>query len=242
MHTPKPNQLLLVLILALPLAAGATLVTVNNPSFESPITAPGNFSGSMTAGPAGWSVYNAGATNTDRYFGVWNPAATDSYSDPVPHGANLGVVFLDNTTGIAEAGLRQVLAATLQLSTQYTLTVAVGNFDPGAGGAPWNFTGFPGYRVDLFAGSTLIGSDNNTLSPAEGRFLTSTVSFTTGASHAQAGQALGIRLVSLNGPGVEVNFDQVQLDATSVPEPATFAFGALVALIAASRRVRPQAR
>ena len=242
MQTTKPNQslILLALILALPMAAGAALVTITNPSFESPITAPGNFSGSTTAGPAGWSVYNAGATNSDRFFGVWNPATTDSYSDPVPNGANIGVVFLDNTTGIAEAGLRQVLAATLQLSTQYTLTVEVGNFDPGAGGAPWDFTGFPGYRVDLFAGSTLIGSDNNTLLPAEGRFLTSTVSFTTGASHAQAGQPLGIRLVNLNGAGVEVNFDQVRLDATSVPEPAAFAFGTLVALIAASRRIRPR--
>jgi len=129
-------------------------------------------------------------------------------------------VFLDNVTGIAEAGLRQTLASTLQLSTQYTLTVQIGNFRPSVGD-PWNFTGFPGYRVDLLAGSTLIASDNNTLSPAEGRYLTSTVSFATGLAHANAGQALAIRLVSLNGPGVEVNFDQVTLDAVAVPEPAT---------------------
>lgn len=237
---PISRRLLLILAAcgALPLAAEATLVTINNPSFEDPITSPATFSGGMTFGPTGWTVYNSGATDNDRYFGVWNPTTTNSYTDPVPDGANVGVVFLNNPANFAEAGLRQVLAATLQLSTQYTLTVEVGNFAPGANPMNWNFTGFPGYRVDLFAGSTLIGSDNNTLLPAEGRFLTSTVSVTTGVSHANAGQALGIRLVNLNGPGIEVNFDRVRLDATSVPEPSSAALGALAALLAMNARRR----
>lgn len=209
---------LLAASFALPLPAFAELLPLNNPSFENPITAPGNFAGAQTSGPTGWTVYNRGATNNLRFFGVWNPAMTPSFTDAVPDGANVGVVFLDNTTGIAEAGLQQVLAATLQLSTRYTLTVEVGNFAPSAG-APWNFAGFPGYRVDLLAGSTVIASDNNTLLPAEGRFLTSTVTVSIGRSHANAGQPLGIRLVSLNGAGVEVNFDRVRLDALAVPEP-----------------------
>lgn len=235
--TPRRSILLLAACLAVPVAADATLLTVNNPSFESPVTAPGTFTGQIASGPTGWTVYNTGATNSDRYFGVWNPAGTDSFLDPVPDGANIGVVFLNNTTGIAEAGLQQVLSATLQLSTYYTLTVEVGNFDPGAGGAPWNFTGFPGYRVDLLAGGTLLASDNNTLLPAEGRFLTSTVPFTTGASHANAGQPLTIRLVNLNGPGVEVNFDRVRLDATPAPEPTGTALLAIsAAVVAAARR------
>ena len=143
-------------------------------------------------------------------------------------GTNMGVVFLDDNAG-REAGLRQTLAATLQISTQYTLTVAVGNFAPQAG--PFNFTGFPGYRVDLLAGAAVLASDNNTLSPGEGRFLTSTVSFTTGISHANAGQFLAIRLVSLNGPGVEVNFDNVLLDATAIPEPTSAGLVALAAVL-----------
>jgi hypothetical protein len=199
----------------------AAFLTVLNPSFESPVTAPGTFTGLSNAGPPNWTVYNTITPNSDRFFGVWNPTGTDSYQDPIPHGSNVGVVFLDNDTGIAEAGLRQTLASTLQLATQYTLTVQVGNFNPGMTVSPWDFSGFPGYRVDLLAGSTVLASDNNTLAPAEGRFLASTVSFTTGASHANAGQALAIRLVNLNGPGVEVNFDAVALEAVAVPEPAT---------------------
>jgi len=219
--TPLTFLRFLATVLALAFTAGAAPVTINNSSFESPGTNPGTFTGGQTSGPTGWTVYNAGATNNQRFFGVWNPAGTVSYLDPVPDGANIGVVFLDNTTGIAEAGLRQTLAATLQLSTEYRLTIEVGNFRPGTPGETWDFTGFPGYRVDLMAGATVLASDNNTLAPAEGRFLTSTVSFTTGGSHANAGQALAIRLVNLNGAGVEVNFDNVRLDATAVPEPSS---------------------
>jgi len=32
---------------------------------------------------------------------------------------------------------------------------------------------------------------------------------------------LAIRLVNLNGPGIEVNFDDVRLDASPVPEPSS---------------------
>lgn len=233
----KPCLLLVSLASAILASAHAAPITVLNPSFESPATAPATFTGTMTTGPSNWTVYNTGATDNTRYFGVWNPATTVSYVNGAPDGANVGVVFLDNVTNLAEAGLQQVLAATLQLSTHYTLTVEVGNFSPGDP-APWDFTGFPGYRVDLLAGSTLLASDNNTLAPGEGIFLTSTVSFTTGASHADAGQALRIRLVNLNGPGVEVNFDNVRLDAAAVPEPSTALLGGIGAACMLLRRRR----
>ena len=221
----------------IPAATHAASLTINNPSFELPTTASATFSGGMTFGPNGWSVYNAGQTNDSRYFGVWNPGTTLSYTNGAPHGANVGVVFLINTTNIAEAGLQQTLGATLQLSTKYTLTVEVGNFSPADNG-PYNFTGFPGYRVDLLAGTTLLASDNNTLLPAEGIFETSTVSFTSGSSHPNAGQPLTIRLVNLNGLGIEVNFDVVQLDASPVPEPSAALFGAIGILCASMRRRR----
>ena len=230
-------SLLATVSLALTMAAEAALVTINNPSFESPVTAPATFTGAQASGPTGWTVYNSGATNNQRFFGVWNPATTNSFVSGAPDGANVGVVFLENTTNLAEAGLQQVLGSTLQLSTQYTLTIEVGNFsdiDPG----PFNFTGFPGYRIDLFAGSTLIAADNNTLSPGEGVFATSVVSFTTGASHANAGQPLGIRLVNLNGAGTEVNFDNVRLNASPVPEPSTGLFGSIGTICALLKRRR----
>jgi len=212
------------------MGAHAVLLNINNPSFDAQIVGSGTFFGFQEFGPTGWTVYNTVAQSNLRYFGVWNPAGTPSYVEPID-GANVGVVFLENTTNIAEAGLQQTLSNVLQLSTQYTLTVRVGNFAP-VTGAPWDFTGFPGYRVDLLAGSAVIASDNNTLLPGEGRFLTSTVTLTTGLSHLNAGEILGIRLVSLNGTGVEVNFDDVRLDATAVPEPSSAMLVAFAGLLA----------
>ena len=236
MSHPSRWSLILAASLALPVTGDAAALAVTNASFESPDTANGTFSGSQTLGPAGWTVYNSGPTSPNRYFGVWDPTGTASYVS-IPDGQQVGVVFLDDALGL-EAGLQQVLGDTLQLSTQYTLTVGVGNFAPVVNPQNWNFAGFPGYRVELLAGTTVLAADNNTLSPGEGVFLTSTVNFTTGASHANAGQALAIRLVNLNGAGIEVNFDKVSLDAEAVPEPSGIALLALGAVLGLHGRRR----
>ncbi len=216
-------------------------LTIINPNFDITAIGDGMFSTSSTSAPNGWSVYNAGATNAQRQFGILNPTGTQLYPGGAPSVANVGVVFLSNTNGIAEAGLRQTLSSTLQLNTSYSVSVAVGNIanDPNPPHNSFNFNGFPGYRIDLLAGSTLIGSDNNTLLPSEGNFLTSTFAVTVGSSHANAGQLLGIRLVNLNGPGIEVNFDDVRVMATPVPEPSSMLlFCAAVGGVLVNRRRR----
>lgn len=217
------GPLLSIISCLLTMGAQSATVTINNPSFESQTIANGTFNGGQASGPTNWAVYNSGATNNMRYFGVWNPTGTTTFMNGAPDGVNVGVVYLENLSNLAEAGLQQTLGATLQLSTEYKLMVDVGNFT----NATFDSDGFPGYRVEILAGSTLIASDNNTLSPTEGFFETSTVSFTTGSSHANAGEALTIRLVNLNGPGTEVNFDDVRLDATPTPEPSALALGAM---------------
>jgi len=201
--------------------ARAESLPIVNFSFEMPSAAAGTFIVSTIAGPPGWSVYNTGGTANNRSFGVLNPSGTQLFPSGATQGSNVGVVFLLNTTNIAEAGLSQTLTSSLQLNTRYTLQVDVGNIgnDPTFPHNSFNFNGFPGYRIDLFAGDTLIGADNNILLPAEGTFLTSTLTFESGSSHPAAGLPLGIRLVNLNGSGVEVNFDNVRLDAVPVPEP-----------------------
>jgi hypothetical protein len=206
------------LVLAPALAAAAP-VTVSNPSFEQPVTPADSFIVGAVA-PPGWTSF--GNLNDDtRVVGVVNPNDTILYVEEVPDGNNIGVTFFQDFSG-DEAGMQQTLAATLQLATEYTLTVEIGNMASAPPPNDFDFDGFPGYRVELLAGGVVIASDENTQLPGEGRFLTSTVELTTGDSHPQAGQALGIRLTNLDAaPGTEVNFDDVRLDATAIVCPET---------------------
>lgn len=232
----SPLPLIGAALFALVLPAAADELFIENPSFENPASGPATF----TEGATGWTISDAWAGASGfRYYGVWNPEGTDSYVNGAPDGDNVGVVFLINNFNPTPGGLQQTLGSTLQLSTRYTLSVEVGNFAPS--GSEFNFTGFPGYRVELLAGGVVIASDDNTLAPAEGIFLTSTVTYTTGTSDPLAGQSLGIRLLNLNqssvspanASGIEVNFDDVRLDATAVPEPSgllLFGLGSVVAL------------
>jgi hypothetical protein len=221
-------------------SAHAALLEVTNPSFELPATPSGTFI--TGAPPTGWANYGFIETFVGRDVGVLNPAGTLLYPNPVPDGSNVAVVFL-LTGGPTESGIQQTLTDTLQAGLRYTLEVSVGNIAPDGG--PWNFAGFPGYRVDLLAGGQLIASDNNTLLPGEGEFLESTVSVVVGADHLLLGQPLGIRLVSLDGPtGIEVNFDNVRLNAVAVPEPATSGLAAagLLGVLAVWNRRRRDRR
>ena len=66
----------------------------------------------------------------------------------------------------------------------------------------------------------MVASDNNSLLPGEGRYLTSTVTVDIGPSHPSTGQPLGIRLVNLNSAaGIEVNWDNVRLESSPIPPP-----------------------
>lgn len=163
----------------------------------------------------------------------------------------MGIAFsFEGTGGQGEWGLQQTLTATLQPFTQYTLQVEIGNIASGedVAGNDYNLAGFPGYRLDLMAGAVVLEQDDNSLAAllAEGEFQTSTVTFTTGASHPQLGQALTIRLVNLNlvdnttpttaTADLEVDFDDVRLDAIIIPEPATALLLVALPCLAATRR------
>ncbi len=222
-------------------SAVAAPVTVINASFESQVIADGTFA--TSSAPMGWAVFGNLNLN-NRTVGVLNPNSTTLYSGGATDGNNVGVIFLlddfgnQSTFAGSEGGMQQTLTDTLQSWTRYTLTIDVGNIANEVN-FPHNqfaFGGFPGYRIDLLAGSNVIASDNNTLLPAEGMFSTSTIEFTTDNSVAP-GQQLGIRLVNLNQAiGIEVNFDNVRLDATAVPEPSTGLACLLVGLLLGFKR------
>ncbi len=227
---PRP-YLFLSVLLALP--ALAAPIPVANPSFEVDAVIPGNFD--VTAGyPASWQAYdpfgilNGGANS----IGLIYPEGTTYYSQSPPDGNQFGIVFLSvaGTHGM-EAGLSQVLGDTLQADLIYTLSVGIGNIGSGTGLPPsdqagyFNLFGFPGYRVELWAGTNLVMRDDNSLADEipDAEHRTSVQLVEIDASHPGVGELLEIRLINLNQagtmaePGIEVNFDHVRLDASPPP-------------------------
>lgn len=246
------SRFFLLLALSPAFLSAQVNLTVVNPGFEdiSGETVYNEF----TFGPQpGWSLYDpfsitSGGEGATYYLGTLNPSLNGSpgnyvnFPDGAPEGVRVGIAFsFHGSGGQGEWGFIQTLTDTLQAHTHYNLSVQIGNIASGVAldSTPYNLNGFPGYRVDLLAGSTVLASDNNSLAGSipEGEFALSTISFSTGASHPQLGQSLAIRLVNLNLddlPGetqdLEVDFDSVSLTATAIPEPATTA--AVLALAA----------
>lgn len=211
-------------------AATAQPLPIVNPGFEAQATPPGAF---LVGLPSGWSLYDPGGIvdQTASAVGRIRPLpGTEFFPAGTPEGDQAALVYLAGPVD-SEAGLQQELAATLQPLTRYTLQVAVGNIASGTslpgssdgGGIFYDLSGFPGYRIELRAGGQLLAADSHGVAPAEGEFRTATLGFQTGAAHPLLGQVLAIRLVNLDGPGIEVDFDDVRLLASPVPEPAAAA-------------------
>lgn len=242
----KSSRLLLALMFTASFVR-ADPVAVINPGFEDISGESVQFEFTFSP-PPGWDLYDPltvtdGGAGPNFYVGTLTPFEPDPTGSPgvyvnfpagAPEGQRVAIAFNFNSTGGGgEYGLEQTLSATLQADTAYSLRVLIGNIASGQSqnSGFFNLNGFPGYRVDLLAGGVVIASDNNSLLPAEGTFEESLVSYSTGSSHAQLGQALGIRLVNLNlvddtdlTADWEVDFDNVRLTATAVPEPAATAF------------------
>lgn len=192
--------------------AQASLITIENPGFESPWQANGDY---VSRNIPGWNIYSE---NSGTYYtGVWNPTRYD-YPGGVPEGRNVGYIDIESGTGIV--GFEQTLGATLTQNSTYLLQVDVGNTWWGS-----NYQGFPGYRIELLAGGYVLASDENGQIPQEKEFITAELSYTALAGNSHLGAQLAIRLLNLNaGPGQEVDFDNVRLSgppALATPEPAS---------------------
>jgi hapalindole biogenesis HpiC1 cyclase-like protein/PEP-CTERM motif-containing protein len=134
--------------------------------------------------------------------GVFNPT-TAQYSGQAPEGSH---VAYSNS-----APLSQTLGAPLAANTTYTLQVLVGDrLD----------TNFPGYQVQLLAGSTILNQCDTCVTPANGTFANAMVTYTTGSSF-----PAGSLKIVLDSNNIQTNFDNVRLDATpvvnGVPEPTS---------------------
>lgn len=238
------KSMLPILAAALALSAAAQPLPVLNPGFEAEATPPGAF---LVGVPTGWTLYDPGGIvdQAASAVGRIRPLpGTEYFPGGTPEGEQAALVFLAGPVD-HEAGLEQVLASSLQPLTRYTLSVAIGNIASGTslpgssdgGGLFYDLSGFPGYRIELRAGGLLLASESGGMAPPEGEFRTAALNFETGAAHPALGQALAIRLVNLDGPGIEVDFDDVRLLASPVPEPAAWIL-ALAGGLSLIRRVR----
>lgn len=218
-HAVRRALLEACFIVSLTASASAETIAVSNAGFEAPSIPAGTFA--TTSAPPGWAGY--GNLNfSNRTIGVLDPTTTSLYPAGAPEGQNVGVVFLmddfanQGQFANQEAGLQQSLATPTASATHYVLRVRVGNIgnDPNPPHSLFQFTGFPGYRIDLLAGDALLATETNGSVPGEGQFVERTLVATTLANDPRAGSPLVIRLVDLNAAvGIEVNFDDVRLDS-----------------------------
>jgi hapalindole H/12-epi-hapalindole U/12-epi-fischerindole U synthase len=233
--------------------AQAAPISVVNSGFED-ITGETPYNEFTFGSLPGWTYYDpsgtkgAGAGGT-YFIGTLQPTIIPA-RDPVNYqffpdgayaGTRMGIAFnFTGSGGTGEYGLQQTLSESLQPFTTYTLTVRIGNIALGyaVDNTFYNLNGFPGYRVDLMAGSTVLSSDSTSAGVIpEGQWGLSTLVFSTGAAETLASGNLGIRLVNLNvidplapSADLEVDFDAVQLDASPIPEPSIAALILLAAL------------
>ena len=192
----RPFSTLAALLAAQAISLASQPVPVTNAGFENPVVDDGSAQASIP----NWTPLGLGDS------GILNPSSAD-FPAEAPEGAN--VAYISDTTG--EAGISQTLGGVigqLQVDASYTLSVKVGNTT--------FFAGFPGYRVQLVANGTVLAEDDNSLSPAEGVFVTSTVNYTynAGLHSALVGKPLEIRLLSKGANTSEVDFDDVKLAVT----------------------------
>ena len=194
----------LVLLVGGASVGNAQPILVQNHDFEDPVLAADAFT---TGTLPGWT---GGGGN----WGTFYPTiATWGYE--APSGNQL--LYANATT------VEQVLAETVVEGGRYALRVDVVNRP---------VYGSPDYQIELWAGTTLLASDDASLTPPLGGSLVSRLVATVGAGSPAIGQPLIIRF----GGGNQVNFDNVRL----LPEPGSASGLVAVALLAslASRRAR----
>jgi len=160
-----------------------------------------------------------GWTTTGSYVGQFQPgsaAGNTAYFDSVPDGITVG--FTDG------GSISQTVAPVVQLGITYTLQVDVG--------VRKDLGGDPGTEALVINGNKYLATG---VLPAPGGWSTFTATY-TGLS-ADVGQPITIQLASDSSQG---DWDNVQLNDSTAPEPASTALMGLAALALAgiSRRMR----
>jgi len=214
----------------------AQSITVPDFSFETPSETgtyqdnTGIAAGSAIPNTGSAWYYLGGFTAGGSPVGVQDVSANGFTAGANPDGTQDGYVNVGAWMG--SGALTPIVA-----NTTYTLTVAEGNRGGGfaqTGG----FTIALAYGLSVGTGLTNSANWGSFLhvsyanSPAVGTFADYQTSFTTGSSDSSIGQSLfvllGSDVVTGNNP---IDYDDVRLTATAVPEPANLALAALGGLV-----------
>jgi len=185
-------------------AAHAAGVVITNHSFEEPVQEP---NGHTTSQPVpGWTALSTGA------WGVFYPTdAIWGYHAPVGN----QLLYTNGPT------IEHITSEPLAEGVLYALLIDVVN-RPNYGGN--------NYFIEFWAGDVMLARDSNSLAPAPGQALTSTLTYTALAGDPAIGQLLKIRV----GGASQSNFDDVRL----IPTPGVLALLGLGLGIATWRRQR----
>eukprot|EP01083_Nonionella_stella_P140600 431438_1 len=178
--------------------------------------------------PRHWSLYTTSLPTHQLYdhIGVVNPRNSEYFVNGTPDPILEVWIWLHSDDG--EAGTYQELNDTVTADTRYTLSVLVGNAASATASSQSDtpnlyndLSGFPGFRIDLFACDSVLGSINDSQIesiPDEGYWANVTLVVNVSSDNTHIGQKLAIRLVNTMQQSSDnsVDFDAVHLDATYI--------------------------
>jgi len=211
----KASALSASFLFTLSVARAQTAVPINNFSFEQDVTPTAN-----TIVPTGWTGYYDGQNNT--FIGSQATAAAQ-------------FLYVNNDgTGAATDGIYQNVGVLLA-DTTYTLTVAVGSrldWSPGPNGQG---------TLSLLNGTdqtgAVLASTTSSVASQTGTFTDYSATFTTSGS-VSGDLIVDLSVVGTPGTFTQGDFDNVELTASTVPEPGALALlgGGLALLPVVLRR------
>jgi hypothetical protein len=202
----------------------AALITLTNAGFEANSVPDGDGTHQLD----GWSIYGSGDPNA----GTQNPSVAQIPSEA--HGGVNAAYANDPIEYGGPMAVRQTTAATWQANTVYTLTVYIARrMDLPPEGSSTGQAEFQLRDADDDAAVTI---DTYDLS-GNGAWNLYTLQYTTSDSDACLGHLIAVQFRTVSG--TQLSYDDISLDATAVPEPATMSlllFGGGLAL--ARRRMK----
>lgn len=197
-------------------------VHIGNASFDDITLGDGAHTSGATK--AAWTFAKGAGTEA----GIFNPDGT-SYlgtgGSVTPEGATgANVAYLFNNAAITEgkwSSLSQTIGAILVPDMRLNLSVAIGNRLPG----DLRNSIYGGYRIELWAGSTLIGFSENEMTPLEGSFQAASFSIlSNNLDPSLYGESFTIRLrMTSLASRAATDFDDVHFEMSAVPEPGAIA-------------------